>query len=228
MPKAPPKDPGAGSGEKSRTKKRVARPQQDVAARPRRTRRPMGSEAEALADAGPLVTSKAGDTSWDYVRRGRRFEYMETEALKAMWVSIVRKMAIEPTNRGLLLASNDVDTELQIRGNDPRYGAAKAEVDAYLRSLSDAMSKLRKTDPNQWKRVATEMTADVERFTEQNKALRLSRELPARRLTTWSHSRKSAAGVTAQESKDTTARRETSNRDAPRHHATFRDRAETH
>jgi hypothetical protein len=228
MPKAPPKDPGAGSGERSRTKKHAARPKEDVAGKPRRIRRPMGSEAGTMADVGPPATSKSTDTVWDYLTRGRRFEYMETAALKAMWVSIVRKMAADPMNRGLLLASSDLDMELQIRGDDPRYGDAKADIDAYLRNLSAAISNLRKTDPDEWKRATTEMTADVEHFMEQTKALRLSRELSGRRLSTWPHGRKSGAGVSGHGPQPTAVRRERSNGDAGRQHVPFRDRAESH
>jgi hypothetical protein len=182
MPKALPNDPGAGTGIKTRTKKKAARPKKDFADKPRRTRRPTTSEAETMADVSPPVMSPGTDTVWDYISRGRRFEYMETDALKATWASFIRKMAIDPFNRDLLLASNDVDTELRIRGEDPRYGEAKTEIDAYLRNLSAAISSLRKINSDEWKRVTREMTADVQRLMDQNETLRLSRELSRHQL----------------------------------------------
>jgi hypothetical protein len=151
---------------------------------------------------------------------------METDTLKAIWASIIRKMAIEPLNRSLLLASNDVDTELQIRGDDLRYGEAKTEIDAYLRNMSAAITTLRQTDPDEWKRVTTDMTGDIECFMAQNKVLRLSRELSGHRLST-----RLLGQESGEEPQGTAVRRERfadDHRDAGRRRVSFRHHAKPH
>ena len=112
---------------------------------------------------GAWLQNKGLERVEEYAKRGRKLARVDAAMLKQQWIELFKLWAQEPTDAELRDRFEDIEAELQLRGDTPPVDAVKAEMDGLTKLVKDAFDRL-SLDPERLKEMSLEIAEDYRRF----------------------------------------------------------------
>jgi hypothetical protein len=105
-----------------------------------------------------FLESRRIDEAAGYVRRGRHMELIDTDTLKARWVTGFKEWAVK-LNDYDRRPLTDIEAELYLRGTDPPLDAVKADYEVLRKATRSA-----RLNPEELARLDEWIEDEIEEF----------------------------------------------------------------
>lgn len=110
------------------------------------------------------LASGAADLAAEYAARGRKHQNLSDDALSSGWVSAFRDMVANIDDLDRRAALRDFDSELSLRGQEPRYDLVRDELDRFRRAACGIAEQLERDDPVKFEQMERQADSDLREF----------------------------------------------------------------